>query len=53
VNTFAQLTPQKHENQIICEKKQLSNLIHIAQQVQVCQPKQTLPFRLQYELANA
>jgi hypothetical protein len=32
-------------------KGQLSNLIHIAWQVHVCTPKQTLPLPLQYKLA--
>jgi hypothetical protein len=43
----------KYENQTMYAKRQLSNLIHIARQMHVCKPKQTLPFPLQHILVNA
>jgi hypothetical protein len=53
MNTRAQVTQlqTKESNHIWKEATQQST--HTAQQVHVCTPKQTLPFPLQYKLANA
>jgi len=46
-------TAKKHKNSTIYGKNASQHPSHIAWQVHVSKPKHTLPFSLQYKLANA